>query len=83
MTRNALDLVRLDGKTAVATGGEGTVGGAIVRALAEAGAIVIAVSRNAEHCAELARELNREGLKVESARCDLAPSRKSAPCVTR
>jgi NAD(P)-dependent dehydrogenase (short-subunit alcohol dehydrogenase family) len=72
MTRNTLDLFRLDSKTAVVTGGAGTVGRAIVRALAEAGALVVAASRDAEHCEEYARELSREGLNVEGARCDLA-----------
>jgi NAD(P)-dependent dehydrogenase (short-subunit alcohol dehydrogenase family) len=72
MNRNALDLFRLDRKVAVVTGGAGTVGKAIVRALAEAGALVVAASRNVAACQEYATALNSEGLNVEGARCDLA-----------
>jgi len=72
MTRNTLDLFRLEGKIAVVTGGAGTVGRAIVRALAEAGAIVVAASRDVARCEEYAADLKRENLAVEGARCDLA-----------
>ena len=54
------------------TGGAGTVGIAIVRALAEAGALVVAASRDVARCQESAAELSCAGLKVEGARCDLA-----------
>jgi NAD(P)-dependent dehydrogenase (short-subunit alcohol dehydrogenase family) len=43
-----------------------------VRALAEAGALVVAASRDSAQCEAYALELRREGFKVESARCDLA-----------
>ncbi|MEO8125754.1 MAG: SDR family NAD(P)-dependent oxidoreductase, partial [Bryobacteraceae bacterium] len=69
---NTLDLFRLDRKVAVVTGGAGAVGSAIVKALAEAGATVVAASRDLEHCRTFAAELSRAGLRVEGARCDLA-----------
>ncbi len=72
MTRNTLDLFRLDKKIALVTGGAGTLGKAIVKALAEAGALVVAASRDAAHCEEYAAQLVYQGLKVEGARCDLA-----------
>jgi NAD(P)-dependent dehydrogenase (short-subunit alcohol dehydrogenase family) len=76
MTRNTLDLFRLDGKIAVVTGGAGTVGRAIVGALAEAGALVVAASRDVARCQECAAELRGAGLQVEGARCDLASERE-------
>jgi NAD(P)-dependent dehydrogenase (short-subunit alcohol dehydrogenase family) len=72
MTRNTLDLFRLDGKIAVVTGGAETIGRAIVSALAEAGALVVAAPRDIARCQEYAEELSSDGLKAEGARCDLA-----------
>ena len=46
----ALDLFRLDSKVALVTGGAGIYGQHIVRALAEAGAVVIVASRDGEKC---------------------------------
>ncbi len=46
---NTHDLFRLDGKTALVTGGAGIYGIHITRALAEVGAQVLVASRNLEH----------------------------------
>jgi len=70
--KNALDLFRLEGKVAVVTGGAGAIGSAIVKALAEAGATVVAASRDVERCQTFAHEMSQGGLRVEGARCDLA-----------
>jgi len=71
MTRT-LDLFRLDGKVALVTGGAGIYGQYIVRALAEAGAVVIVASRDGEKCRAFAQQLCEEGLRVEGDFCDLA-----------
>jgi NAD(P)-dependent dehydrogenase (short-subunit alcohol dehydrogenase family) len=66
----ARDMFRLDGKVALVTGGAGIVGRHIVEALAEAGACVMAASRDGRKCAELAAALTGRGLSAESAACD-------------
>ncbi len=68
----ALDLFRLDGKVALVMGGAGIYGQHIVRALAEAGAVVIVASRDGEKCRAFAQQLCEEGLRVEGDFCDLA-----------
>src|ERR1700674_1099046 len=67
----ALDLFRLDGKVTLVTGGTGIYGQHIVRALAEAGAVVIVASRDGEKCRAFAQQLCEEGLRVEGDFCDL------------
>ena len=68
----ALALFRLDDKVALVTGGAGIYGRHIVRALAEAGAVVIVASRDGEKCRAFAQQLCEEGLRVEGESCDLA-----------
>jgi NAD(P)-dependent dehydrogenase (short-subunit alcohol dehydrogenase family) len=59
------------------------VGRAIVRALADAGAQVVAPSRDVARCDEYALELRGQGVKVEGARCDLASEQlnRAGQCV--
>ncbi|HMK66888.1 MAG TPA: SDR family oxidoreductase [Thermodesulfobacteriota bacterium] len=64
-----LDDFRLDGKVALVTGGSRGIGGAIVLALAEAGADVVAVSRKPEP--ELAEVLAGTGKKFFHYLADL------------
>ena len=69
--KETLRLFRLEGKTALVTGGAGIYGAPIVRALAEAGAHVVVASRQAHRCESLAQLLAAEGLKVSSGELDL------------
>jgi NAD(P)-dependent dehydrogenase (short-subunit alcohol dehydrogenase family) len=62
-----LDFFRLDGKTALVTGGASGIGEATVRALSEAGARVFIVDLNAESGRKLAAEMPGS----ESFRCDI------------
>ncbi len=55
---------RLDGKTALVTGGGRGIGAAIVTRLAEAGARIIAANRTLSYAEELAEALVRRGLSV-------------------
>lgn len=68
---NTMRLFRLDGKIALVSGGTGICGAHIVRALAEAGAHVVATSRDPLKGHGFARKLVQEGLRVEAAALDL------------
>ncbi|MGH9397238.1 MAG: SDR family NAD(P)-dependent oxidoreductase [Terriglobia bacterium] len=70
--KHIFDLFRLEGKTALVTGGTGILGAHIARALAEAGATVVVASRNHEACRNFARELQAQGLRVEGESLDLS-----------
>jgi NAD(P)-dependent dehydrogenase (short-subunit alcohol dehydrogenase family) len=63
-------LFRLDGKTAVVTGGSRGIGRAIALAFAEAGADVVVSSRDARRCADVAAEIARAGVRGLGIRCD-------------
>jgi NAD(P)-dependent dehydrogenase (short-subunit alcohol dehydrogenase family) len=71
MDKSTFDLFRLNGKVAVVTGGAGAVGREIVCALAEAGAVVVAASRDGAACEAYAAELRAQGLFAEGRHCDL------------
>ncbi|MEM6770775.1 MAG: SDR family NAD(P)-dependent oxidoreductase, partial [Bacteroidota bacterium] len=58
-------------KVAVITGGNGTLGNAFVRALAECGARVFILGRNAEKSAAVVTSFQEEGLTVEAVTCDV------------
>jgi NAD(P)-dependent dehydrogenase (short-subunit alcohol dehydrogenase family) len=66
----ALDLFRLDGKTALVTGGAGLFGRQIVRALAEAGARTLMASRDLAKLDEQADWFRRDGLDVATLAFD-------------
>lgn len=76
MSTPVLNLFRLDGKVALVTGGAGIVGRHLVRALAEAGAVVVVVSRSAERAAAVAGEFCREGYQAMGEVCDLASEKE-------
>ena len=69
---NALDLFRLDGKTALVTGCKRGIGKAMALALAEAGADIIGVSKTLESSGSaIQREVTALGRKFTGYTCDL------------
>jgi 2-deoxy-D-gluconate 3-dehydrogenase len=72
MSASVLDMFRLDGKVAVVTGCKRGIGRAFARALAEAGANIIGVSRTLEPGSEVEREVIALGRTFQSYRCDFA-----------
>jgi 2-dehydro-3-deoxy-D-gluconate 5-dehydrogenase len=70
---NALDLFRLDGRTALVTGCRRGIGKAIALALTEAGADIIGVSRSLESSnSEIELEVTRLGRKFKGYACDMS-----------
>jgi len=63
--------MRLDGKTAVVTGGGQGIGAAVVRALAGAGAAVLATGRTLSKVERVAEEATARGERVYGAACDV------------
>lgn len=66
------NLLRLDGKCAVVTGGTRGLGEATVRRLAEAGAAVVFTGRGEDALARVKDQLSAEGLTVLGVRADVA-----------
>ena len=70
-----LDMLKLDGKTAVVVGGAGALGKGIAKSLSQAGARVIVMSRNLEKCEKTAKEIELEtGISAEAETIDLQNS---------
>ena len=69
---NVLERFRLDGKTAIVTGGTSRFGAPIARALAEAGANVVIASRHVQSCETCAAELREKGCSAVGMQVDLA-----------
>jgi NAD(P)-dependent dehydrogenase (short-subunit alcohol dehydrogenase family) len=68
---NTLDLFRLDGKTAIVTGGGRGLGQYIAEALADAGAQVVICSRKVEACEQVKQEIERRGGRALALACDI------------
>ncbi|HZY56367.1 MAG TPA: SDR family NAD(P)-dependent oxidoreductase, partial [Rubrobacteraceae bacterium] len=68
---NTLDLFRLDGKTAIVTGGGQGLGRYMAEALSEAGANVVLCSRNLEPLEEVKESIEQKGGKALALRCDV------------
>jgi gluconate 5-dehydrogenase len=66
------DRFRLDGRRALITGGSRGLGRAMAAALAEAGADLVLVGRDAEQLATAARELREFGHRVDTIPADVA-----------
>jgi 2-dehydro-3-deoxy-D-gluconate 5-dehydrogenase len=76
MRVKALDLFRLDGKTALVTGSKRGIGKAMALALAEAGADIIGVSRTLESSGSaIEAEVTALGRKFTGYACDLGNRR--------
>jgi gluconate 5-dehydrogenase len=67
-----LDLFRLDGRTAIVTGGGRGLGRYMAEALADAGAKVVLCSRKKEACNEVKDEINGRGGQAISMSCDVS-----------
>ena len=68
---NTLDLFRLDGKTAVVTGGGRGLGQYMAEALSDAGASVVLCSRKREALDEVKAEIEERGGKALALACDV------------
>ncbi|MDX2039114.1 MAG: glucose 1-dehydrogenase [Isosphaeraceae bacterium] len=68
-----MDLFDLTGKTAIVTGGNGGIGLGMAKGLAEAGAAIAVVGRNAEKSAEAARMIAEDcGVKTVAVTADVS-----------
>ena len=68
---NALDLFRLDGKTAIVTGGGRGLGQYMAEALSDAGANVVLCSRKKEALDEVKEGIEARGCRALALRCDV------------
>jgi NAD(P)-dependent dehydrogenase (short-subunit alcohol dehydrogenase family) len=68
---NTLDLFRLDGKTAIVTGGGRGLGRYMAEALSDAGANLVLCSRKREPLEEVRREIEARGHKALALECDV------------
>ncbi|MDN7228952.1 SDR family oxidoreductase [Planococcus sp. N064] len=68
---DVMDLFRLDGKTAIVTGGGRGLGAQIAEGFAEAGANVVICSRKLEACEEFSEQLKQKGVKSLALACDV------------
>jgi 2-deoxy-D-gluconate 3-dehydrogenase len=73
-----MNLFSLDGKVAVVTGGNGGIGFGMVKGLAEAGAAVLIVGRNAEKNKTAVDSLSASGGRASAIEVDVADERGGA-----
>jgi NAD(P)-dependent dehydrogenase (short-subunit alcohol dehydrogenase family) len=66
-----LDLFRLEGKTAIVTGGGRGLGEHIAEGLAEAGANIVVCSRKLEACEKVSDRLKEKGVQSLAFQCDV------------
>lgn len=72
MSSSILDLFRLDGKTALVTGGSRGLGREIALAFADAGANLVLIGRTAESLERTATEIRQRGSEVHTIVADIA-----------
>lgn len=68
---HVLDLFKLDGKTAIVTGGGRGLGAQIAEGLAEAGANVVLCSRRVDACQQVSKRLKEKGAAALAIACDV------------
>ena len=68
---STLDLFRLDGKTAIITGGGRGLGAYIADALSDVGANVVLCSRKLEVCEQVKQKVEAKGVKALAFACDI------------
>ena len=68
----AIDMFRLDKKTAVVTGGSTGLGAQIATALAEAGASVVITARKLDRCIAMCKTLEKKGARAFPIGCDIS-----------
>ncbi|MGJ9457834.1 SDR family oxidoreductase [Oceanobacillus sp. CF4.6] len=68
---SVLDLFKLEGKTAIVTGGGRGLGAQIAEAYAEAGANVVVCSRKVDGCIEMSEKLKKFGVDSLAFACDV------------
>jgi len=68
---HALDLFKLEKKTAIVTGGARGLGAQIAKGLAEAGANIVICSRKLAACEDMSRELKELGVDALAFECDV------------
>jgi NAD(P)-dependent dehydrogenase (short-subunit alcohol dehydrogenase family) len=69
---NINEMFSLKGKVAIVTGGGRGIGKFIAHGLAEAGANVVIASRKVQTCEEVAKDLEKLGVKALAVKCDMA-----------
>jgi gluconate 5-dehydrogenase len=69
---SVFDLLRLDGRRALITGGSRGLGLEMARTLAEAGADLVLVGRDADHLAEARTSLAASGARLETIQADIS-----------
>ena len=80
---NVWELLRLDGKVALVTGGSRGLGLQIATALGEAGAAVAITARREPGLAEAQEQLQAAGIRCLAVRCDVSEPTDVAPAVDR